>query len=81
MAGRGMSGVRRGAWNGGAAQIYKALRGGLHPVAIREFRFDLSPEQRRSMQAIISTLTRCPDDNIAVRPQVQSAASSGAVGA
>lgn len=50
-------------------QIYKALRGGVHPVAIREFRFHLSSEQQRGLQHLINTLTRCPDDNIAVHCQ------------
>jgi hypothetical protein len=44
-----------------AAQVYKALRGGEHPIAIREFRHQLSEQEREQLQRLVKQLCRCKD--------------------
>lgn len=44
-----------------ALQVYKALRGGEHPIAIREFRHQLSEQERGQLQRLVKQLCSCKD--------------------
>jgi hypothetical protein len=45
-------------------QVFKALRGGVHPIAIREFRYQLSTEEQQHLLRLVSKLTRCSDPHV-----------------
>lgn len=40
-------------------QVFKMLRGGVHPIAVREFRYALSGEEQQQLLRLVSKLTRC----------------------
>jgi len=40
--------------------VFKALRGGVHPIAVREFRFRLSEAEEQQLKRLMSKLARCP---------------------
>ena len=45
-------------------QVFKALRGGVHPIAVREFRYQLSTEEQQHLLRLVSKLTRCSDPHV-----------------
>lgn len=47
-----------------AQQVFKALRGGVHAIAIREFRYALSDEEQQLLLRLVSKLTRCSDPHV-----------------
>mmetsp|Transcript_14851 Transcript_14851/g.44863 ORF Transcript_14851/g.44863 Transcript_14851/m.44863 type:complete len:776 (+) Transcript_14851:409-2736(+) len=49
--------------SGTTGQVYKAFRGS-QPIAIREFRYELAPEEDAQLQKLVTKLTRCNDTHV-----------------
>lgn len=50
-----------------AAQVCKALRDGVHPIALREFRYSLTKEEEEELVELVELKMRCSDPHI-VKP-------------
>lgn len=48
----------------GLYQVFKALRGGVHPIAVREFRYALSGDEQQQLLRLVSKLTRCSNPHV-----------------
>lgn len=53
-------------------QVYKALRGGEHPIAVREFRHELPAGEQEQLRRLIGQLSRC-NDRRAASPRTANA--------
>lgn len=48
-------------------QVCKALRDGVHPIALREFRYSLTDDEERELVRLVEKQMRCSDPHI-VKP-------------
>lgn len=45
-------------------QVFKALRGGVHPIAVRKFRYALAPPEEAQLQRLLGKLSSCTDRHV-----------------